>query len=95
MVLFQRQNYSLALAENEQFEKYYKVGCKVEQSDHKTGDKKKKNLKMRSVLTEKSLKYCYLCFQMQNIVPEEDWDSFMKTLRTDLPTTFRITGCKS
>lgn len=32
---------------------------------------------------------------MQNIVPEEEWDSFMKMMRENLPVAFRITGSKS
>ncbi|GFU21253.1 hypothetical protein TNCV_9141 [Trichonephila clavipes] len=31
---------------------------------------------------------------IQNIVPAEEWESFMKSLRENLPATFRITGFK-
>lgn len=30
--------------------------------------------------------------QVQNIVPEEEWAQFINTMRTPLPTTFRITS---
>ena len=30
--------------------------------------------------------------QKQRIVPEEEWDAFIMTLRKPLPTTFRING---
>lgn len=32
--------------------------------------------------------------QLQEIVPEDEWDAFVTALKTDLPTTFRITGCR-
>ena len=31
-------------------------------------------------------------YQRQGIIPEGQWDDFMKALRTPLPTTFRING---
>uniref|UniRef100_A0A0K8RH15 Putative trna cytosine-5-methylase n=1 Tax=Ixodes ricinus TaxID=34613 RepID=A0A0K8RH15_IXORI len=31
-------------------------------------------------------------YKAQNIVPEEEWDDFMKALRRGLPAAFRITG---
>ena len=31
-------------------------------------------------------------YQRQGIVPEGEWDAFMESLRTPLPTTFRING---
>ncbi len=31
-------------------------------------------------------------YRRQGIVPEGEWDSFMASLRTMLPTTFRING---
>ncbi|XP_055594713.1 tRNA (cytosine(34)-C(5))-methyltransferase [Uranotaenia lowii] len=34
-------------------------------------------------------------YKRQNIVPSEEWDSFMEKLRANLPTTFRITGSKN
>ncbi|VVD00023.1 unnamed protein product [Leptidea sinapis] len=33
-------------------------------------------------------------YKEQNICPEEEWDEFMKCLKTNLPTAFRITGSK-
>eukprot|EP00047_Mylnosiga_fluctuans_P003993 m.232176 g.232176 ORF g.232176 m.232176 type:complete len:769 (+) comp12310_c0_seq1:46-2352(+) len=33
-------------------------------------------------------------YKLQKIVPEEDWEAFMTTLRTPLPATFRITGTR-
>ncbi|KAG1832871.1 hypothetical protein DFJ58DRAFT_847926, partial [Suillus subalutaceus] len=30
----------------------------------------------------------------QHIIPEEEWDQFMETLRRPLPTTFRIAGSR-
>jgi multisite-specific tRNA:(cytosine-C5)-methyltransferase len=32
--------------------------------------------------------------QAQNIVPEGEWDAFLDSLRTELPTTFRVTGSR-
>lgn len=29
---------------------------------------------------------------MQNICPEDEWNSFLDSLKTDLPTSFRITA---
>ncbi|KAJ3333179.1 tRNA (cytosine(34)-C(5))-methyltransferase [Blyttiomyces sp. JEL0837] len=34
-------------------------------------------------------------YQAQGIIKEGEWELFMKTLRTDLPSSFRITGSKS
>ncbi|XP_071785595.1 RNA cytosine-C(5)-methyltransferase NSUN2-like [Asterias amurensis] len=34
-------------------------------------------------------------YKEQNIVPEEEWDNFMSTLKEELPVTFRITGYRS
>jgi len=34
-------------------------------------------------------------FQAQNIVPPEEWDQFMKSMKEDLPTAFRVTGSKA
>ncbi|RWS29108.1 tRNA (cytosine(34)-C(5))-methyltransferase-like protein, partial [Leptotrombidium deliense] len=31
-------------------------------------------------------------YKLQNIVPEEDWDKFMSTLRENLPAAFRLTN---
>ncbi|KAG8176339.1 hypothetical protein JTE90_003301 [Oedothorax gibbosus] len=33
-------------------------------------------------------------YKIQGIVPPEEWESFMKSLRECLPATFRITGCR-
>lgn len=33
-------------------------------------------------------------FQIQKVCPEEEWETFMTTLRKDLPTAFRVTGSK-
>lgn len=33
-------------------------------------------------------------YKLQKICPEEDWDSFLKSIRSDLPTTFRVTGSR-
>jgi hypothetical protein len=33
-------------------------------------------------------------YRAQNIIPDDQWDSFMESLRRPLPTTFRITGSR-
>jgi hypothetical protein len=33
--------------------------------------------------------------QLQNIIPEGEWDQFMDILSKSLPTAFRITGCRA
>ena len=33
--------------------------------------------------------------QRQGIVPEDEWESFMSTLREPLPASFRVTGTRS
>ncbi|KAG1859569.1 S-adenosyl-L-methionine-dependent methyltransferase [Suillus subalutaceus] len=33
-------------------------------------------------------------YKAQHIIPEEEWDQFMETLRRPLPTTFRIAGSR-
>jgi hypothetical protein len=33
-----------------------------------------------------------MIFQAQNIVPPEEWPKFIEVLKTELPTTFRITS---
>lgn len=38
--------------------------------------------------------YCIM-LQLQKICPEEEWDNFIKALKEDLPTAFRITGSKT
>lgn len=40
---------------------------------------------------EKFVKY----YQHQKVCPDGEWDQFLETLRADLPTTFRISGCRS
>lgn len=34
-------------------------------------------------------------YQHLNICSENEWESFMQAIKADLPTTFRITGCRS
>ncbi|CAH0596909.1 unnamed protein product [Chrysodeixis includens] len=34
-------------------------------------------------------------YKSQKVCPEGEWDTFMKTLKSNLPTAFRITGSKS
>ena len=34
----------------------------------------------------------HLILQAQGIVPEDEWDEFMTSLKATLPSTFRITG---
>lgn len=34
----------------------------------------------------------HLILQAQGIVPEDEWEKFMTTLKATLPSTFRITG---
>ncbi|GAB0089752.1 tRNA (cytosine(34)-C(5))-methyltransferase [Sergentomyia squamirostris] len=33
-------------------------------------------------------------YKSQKIVPEEEWEIFVKTLQSSLPTAFRVTGCR-
>lgn len=33
-------------------------------------------------------------YQAQKIIPEDEWDAFMDSLRQPLPTTFRIAGSR-
>jgi hypothetical protein len=33
-------------------------------------------------------------YKAQNIVPEDEWESFMNALRQHLPTTFRVAGSR-
>jgi len=33
-------------------------------------------------------------YKAQNIVPEDEWGTFMSALRRHLPTTFRVTGSR-
>jgi len=33
-------------------------------------------------------------YKVQNIVPEDEWESFKDTLRQHLPTTFRLAGSR-
>jgi multisite-specific tRNA:(cytosine-C5)-methyltransferase len=33
-------------------------------------------------------------YKAQNIVPEEEWEAFLESLRTHLPTTFRVAGSR-
>lgn len=34
-------------------------------------------------------------YKHQRICPDDQWDEFIAAIRADLPTTFRITGCRS
>ncbi|WOO79748.1 Multisite-specific tRNA:(cytosine-C(5))-methyltransferase trm4b [Vanrija pseudolonga] len=34
-------------------------------------------------------------YKAQNIVPEDEWDSFINILKDELPTTFRVTGSRA
>ena len=36
-----------------------------------------------------------LIIQAQGIVPEDEWEAFMTSLKADLPTTFRVTGSRA
>ncbi|KAF5390600.1 hypothetical protein D9757_002741 [Collybiopsis confluens] len=36
----------------------------------------------------------YAYYQAQNIVPQDDWESFLDALRSPLPTTFRVAGSR-
>lgn len=38
--------------------------------------------------------YTVVLVQVQKVCPEDEWDTFMATLKKDLPTAFRITGSK-
>jgi multisite-specific tRNA:(cytosine-C5)-methyltransferase len=33
-------------------------------------------------------------YKAQNIVPEEDWSAFLASIRSHLPTTFRVAGSR-
>ena len=33
-------------------------------------------------------------YKTQGIVPEDQWDAFMESLREPLPTTFRVAGSR-
>ncbi|XP_055715572.1 tRNA (cytosine(34)-C(5))-methyltransferase [Phlebotomus papatasi] len=33
-------------------------------------------------------------YKQQGIVPESDWETFVKSLQSNLPTAFRVTGCR-
>ena len=33
-------------------------------------------------------------YKTQNILPEDEWDRFMNSLRAPLPTTFRVAGSR-
>ncbi len=34
-------------------------------------------------------------YKTQGIVPEAEWDQFLGALKTELPTTFRVTGSRA
>lgn len=33
-------------------------------------------------------------YKAQDILPEQEWDTFLESLRTPLPTTFRVAGSR-
>ena len=33
-------------------------------------------------------------YKAQHIIPEDEWDKFMNSLREPLPTTFRVAGSR-
>ena len=33
-------------------------------------------------------------YRVQNIIPDDEWDVFLETLRQPLPTTFRVAGSR-
>lgn len=33
-------------------------------------------------------------YRAQNILPEDEWEAFMETMRNPLPTTFRVAGSR-
>lgn len=33
-------------------------------------------------------------YRAQSIIPEEEWQSFLETIRSHLPTTFRVAGSR-
>ncbi len=33
-------------------------------------------------------------YKAQNVLPEEEWDQFLETMRNPLPTTFRVAGSR-
>ena len=33
-------------------------------------------------------------YKAQNILPEDEWDAFLETMRNPLPTTFRVAGSR-
>ncbi|CAH1803381.1 unnamed protein product [Owenia fusiformis] len=46
-------------------------------------------------MTDKNNKMFETFYKMQNIIPEDEWETFMATMREPLPITFRATGFKS
>ncbi len=43
---------------------------------------------------EKSNELFERYYKRQNLMPEEDWSSFLESLRAELPVVFRITGSR-
>lgn len=33
-------------------------------------------------------------YKAQNVLPEEEWEQFLETMRDPLPTTFRVAGSR-
>lgn len=56
------------------------------------GDTRDKRVPYEDIVREndKFIKY----YQTQMICPESEWDDFIKCIKSDLPTAFRITGYK-
>ncbi|KAK6729573.1 hypothetical protein RB195_006551 [Necator americanus] len=51
-----------------------------------------KNHKPYKDIVKENEKY-WSFYKAQNLFPEEEWDAFCETLRTDLPVSFRVQGC--
>lgn len=67
---------------NDNFIKYYKVASAASLCELAAC------VYILRVVTHDCIYYVYI--QAQGVVPEEEWDTFMKFLATPLPTTFRI-----
>lgn len=61
-----------------------------------TGKTKKDDESRDDVITKIDMKNAPLeaYYKAQNIVPEEEWDTFFDALRQPLPTTFRMAGSR-
>ena len=77
-----RESYDDIVKENELLEKYYKV-------------KYLNSFLLLLLLFVCSLQiYLGFFIKAQNIVPEQEWENFMMSMRSGLPSTFRITGIR-